>query len=244
MNLIIDIGNSRAKVSLYDQGKMLCHQTTDNQNLLAHISDSPYTARCKQCIISATADIPDLLVESLNKRSIKTLVLSGNTPLPFVNDYRTPLTLGSDRLAAVAGAVGTWAGENILIVDAGTCITYEVVTANGHYIGGNIAPGLKMRFAAMAEHTAHLPLTDAQGALPIVGYDTTTAMRAGVMRGLKYEIEGYIHYLYNKYGKIRTILTGGDSQTLRELVEAEVVVDNQLVSRGLDHILRHNETQS
>lgn len=241
MNLIIDIGNSTSKVAVFQEGVLISHNRMETACLVDSVSRDCEVGQCEKCIISSTAEIPVLLEDALRKRGIATLRLGADTPLPFANDYKSPRTLGPDRIAAVAGALQMWRGECVLVVDAGSCVTYELLTADCHYVGGNISPGLRMRFASMHEHTARLPMVEADGPLPEMGQDTVTAMRTGAVRGLKYEIEGYIHYLFNKYGDLRVVLTGGDSEFLKGLLAEEVAVDAHLVLRGLDYILRYNE---
>ena len=119
--------------------------------------------------------------------------LSGITPVPIVNKYRTPKTLGSDRLAAAVAAEWLQPGRNVLIIDVGTCITYDYVNAAGEYKGGNISPGPTIRFRALNQFTGRLPFVDREGVTPPFGNTTITAIRSGVIRGVKYEIEGYVH---------------------------------------------------
>ena len=147
--------------------------------------------------------------------------------------YRTPHTLGVDRLAAVLGARSLQPEGHLLVVDAGTCITFDVLLADGRYIGGNISPGLSMRLAAMHAYTARLPLVDAQGELPLLGLDTPTALRSGVLRGIAYEIEGYVRRLREEYGTISTFLTGGNRLDFPVSAESCTFADEYLVARGL-----------
>lgn len=243
VNLIIDIGNTTAKVAFFDKGEMLCRLRTDTDHLVELLKNDNHTTQCRQAIVSTTANLPTSLTQLTESLKIKTLWLNYQTRLPFVNDYKTPQTLGPDRVAAVAGAMNTWPEENVLVIDAGSCITYDLLTADGHYKGGNISPGIKMRLRAMNEHTARLPLVTTNGELPPMGHDTQTALRAGSLMGVKYEIEGYIHYLYKGYTNGRVVLTGGDADILKDLLPKTAVCDNHLVLRGLDFILQYNEKQ-
>ena len=147
----------------------------------------------------------------------------------FVNDYRTPQSLGTDRMAAVAGALKMLPGENVLVIDVGSCVTYDVLTADGHYLGGNIAPGLLMRFCSMHEHTARLPLVSADGERLSLGRDTETALRAGALKGIEYEIEGYVKDLHNRFGQVKVVLTGGDSDHFKDVLAKVAVYDAHLV---------------
>ena len=128
----------------------------------------------------------------------------------------------------------------MLIIDAGTCITYEVIDAQGNYWGGNIAPGMQMRLHALHEHTARLPLVSAEGPVPGMGYDTETAIRSGVLRGMKYEIEGYIKSMRAKYPKLLVFLTGGDKINFDSKIKNIIFADKYIVPRGLNKILDYN----
>lgn len=171
------------------------------------------------------------------------LRFSHDTPIPISNRYRTPETLGSDRLAAVIGASSLKPGKDLLIIDAGTCITYEVIDARGNYWGGNIAPGMQMRLRALHEFTARLPLVEAEGVVPGMGYDTETAIRSGVLRGMKYEIEGYIKSMRSKFPHLQVFLTGGNRINFDEDIKNLVFTDKYIVPRGLNKILDYNEDQ-
>ncbi len=241
MNLIVDIGNSFAKVAFFESGKMLEWQRMDIDRVACFVNGSELAGKCGRCIVSATVDLPPELVSAVRSLPVETVFLGERSRLPFVNCYRTPQSLGTDRIAAVAGAQKILPGKNVLVVDVGSCVTYDVLTEDGRYLGGNIAPGLLMRFCSMHEHTARLPLVDAVGDIPSLGYDTETAMRAGVLKGVEFEIRGYIHYLYNKFGPVMVVLTGGDADCFKDLLADVSVYDAHLVLRGLDFILQYNE---
>ena len=169
------------------------------------------------------------------------LYVTGQTPAPVAVLYRTPATLGPDRLAAVVGAVTLQPGRPLLVVDAGTCVTYELVDAAGRYVGGNISPGLDMRLSALREHTARLPLVAPMGDIPAMGYDTETAIRAGVVRGIQFEIEGYIRHYREKYPDLFVFLTGGNRLNFDTRLKNCIFADKYLVPRGLDRILEYND---
>ena len=133
-----------------------------------------------------------------------------------------------------------WSGENLLVVDAGSCVTYEACTPDTYH-GGNIAPGLRMRLRAMHEHTARLPEVEPDGDMPLFGNSTATAIRCGALRGIQYEIEGCARAMEQHYGKTRLILTGGDAPLINKTLNIEAIVDRSLVLRGLNHILQYNE---
>lgn len=239
MNLIIDIGNTCAKLTLFDGTAPVAARRVE-RGIEAAVADVLSRYRPERCAWSCVGAETDEVRRTLTALPVPSLHVTGLTPTPLRNAYRSPATLGADRLAAVVGAAGLVPRTNLLVVDAGTCITYDLVDATGTYRGGNISPGADMRLAAMHEHTAHLPLVDACGDMPDVGYDTETALRAGVALGIRYEMEGYVRSLAGRYPGLRLFLTGGDSLRL-DLPRESIQTDEHLVARGLNSILLYNE---
>ena len=191
-------------------------------------------------IVGSVRDLTACEEAALARLTIPMLRFSSDTPVPISNRYRTPETLGSDRLAAVIGASSLRPGKDLLIIDAGTCITYEVIDARGNYWGGNIAPGMLMRLYALHEFTARLPLVEAEGEVPGMGYNTETAIRSGVLRGMKYEIEGYIKSMRSKFPHLEVFLTGGNRINFDTNIINLIFTDKYIVPRGLNRILDYN----
>ena len=189
MNICIDQGNSRTKVALFDKdGKLVKHlmykqfSSVDVERLF-----SLYPALTNS-IISSVVNLEPALVNVLHRLSERFILFDHHTPVPIQNDYESPETLGQDRLAAAVGAATLFPQTDLLIVDAGSAITYDVVTAEGHYLGGNIAPGIKMRFSSLHQLTKKLPLVDVDenSLIPLFGKNTQDAISAGVVRGVAY----------------------------------------------------------
>ncbi len=240
MNLVIDIGNTLAKLVVFDGGEPVYEEYTSNASLDA-LARVARTYRPQRAVVSTVVDLAPAARRALDGLSVPMLRVDGNTPVPLEVLYHTPHTLGADRLAAVVGAVTLRPGCNLLIVDAGTCVTYELVEASGRYLGGNISPGLDMRLRALHEHTGRLPLVDPDGPLPPLGYDTPTAIRSGVVRGLRLEIEGYIHRYREKYPDLFVFLTGGTRLDFDDRLKNCIFADKYLVPRGLNRILEYND---
>ena len=249
MNLCIDQGNSRTKVALMtDEGKMINHfiyksfSSAEVERLfdLYEITDS---------IISSVVNIEAAVVNTLHRRSQHFVLFDHNTPVPIINRYDTPQTLGQDRLAAAVGAKTLCPEENLLIIDAGSAITYDFVSAEGEYMGGNIAPGLKMRFVMLQRMTKKLPLVevDENELIPLFGKNTRDAIAAGVIRGVAYEVKGYMRTLGEKVPHFRTFLTGGNAPFVLNNVRTsrtekrEIRYEKHLVLIGLNEILRFNK---
>lgn len=246
MNLVIDIGNSSIKAAVFDDGEIVAHvhvEEAEWQSALAQLCERGVVERALVCSVS---EIPSGLLDFVSGQGAQTHILGLATRLPYINKYRSPQTLGADRMAAVAGAMMLWPKQNLLVVDVGSCVTYDVLRYDDgySYLGGTIAPGLRMRLLAMHEHTARLPLVEAAGETPVVGYDTPTAMRSGALHGIEYEIRGFHNQLIERYGAVKLVLTGGDAALVKENSGLHDAEDDLLVLRGLDYILRYNEDEN
>ena len=239
MNLIIDIGNTVAKVALFDD-EVLVDVVYDSNQSLDSLLDICIKHKIEQAIVATVIDLTDLVVAQLHKMAVPLLWLDHQTALPINNLYETPDTLGYDRIAAVVGAREQFPDKNLLVIDAGTCITYEFIDAQGAYHGGNISPGLQMRFKALHQFTGRLPLVSRQGRLLPLGKDTETAIRAGVIKGMENEILGYIVTLKLKYPELLVFLTGGDEFSFDTNLKSIIFADRFLVLKGLNRILNYN----
>ena len=160
--------------------------------------------------------------------------------MPIVNLYNTPKTLGLDRLAAVVGASIQYPGKNILVIDIGTCMTFDFIDSKRNYHGGNISPGVELRLKAMHHFTSSLPLVIRKNNMNILGKSTKEALQNGAFQGLKFEIEGFIKNLTNRTKSLTVILTGGDAVNFGETLESKIFVDPNLVLKGLNDILTYN----
>lgn len=237
LNLTIDQGNSAAKVTLWEGDEMRSHA------LVRDLTDEAVDAIARDfspaaAIYCTVADKGDGVIRRLESRGVRVMELTASTPLPIAVDYRTPGTLGRDRVAAAVGAWALAPGRDLLIADLGTAVTYDVVTADGRYIGGNIAPGLRMRLEALNRFTARLPLVDCEGDTPLWGYSTDSALRSGAVIGVIGELTYYRRQLPDG---AMAILTGGDSELIGPGLGFEAVTRPHLVSEGLNRILRYNE---
>ena len=237
MNLIIDAGNTCIKLVAFDGDAPVEVCTADYDELdkfTRFLSAYPFN----RGIVSSVVDMPDAMEMAIGELpfGIKRLV-PGVTPVPLTIRYATPHTLGADRLAAAVGAYVKGGGTDVLVIDVGTCITYDFVNANGEYLGGNISPGPKLRLMALSEHTSKLPLVSRHGDTPEVGYSTETAIRSGVLNGIRREIEGYISDFLLKYPRLLVYLTGGVHLDLHISEKMRIFADDFILSYGLNCIL-------
>ncbi len=240
MNLVIDIGNTRIKAALFNRSEMI-ESVNDNEKS-KKISDFLKANHTKitNCLISSVAEMTKILKKTLSSLKNKPLLLSSDTPIPFKNNYKTKNTLGKDRIAAIAGACALYPLKNVLIIDAGTALTFDLKTTREEYIGGNISPGLQMRFSALTDYTAGLPLVESSDEFNLLGNDTEHAIRNGVQNGLIFEIDSYIETIRNKYDDLVVLLTGGDAHFFDNKLKKPIFVVSDLTLIGLNFILQYN----
>jgi type III pantothenate kinase len=250
MNLVVDIGNTRTKIAFFENNELVEKAILEN-GTLGELSAAINGRAIEGTILSATgADTEG--VEDFLKSHYPFVKFDHTTPIPIKNKYKTPETLGKDRLSAAIAAKMMFPKENCLVIDAGTCLTYNFVTANSLFIGGNIAPGLTMRLKAMHHFTARLPEIEryTEGSregrensdlMDIVGTSTESAMRIGAQVGVLAEIEGFVERFIRNFGKIKVILTGGDGEfIMKHVVLHERYFERHLVFQGLNQILNFN----
>ncbi len=235
MNLIVDIGNSSTKMALFDGREKISsfrtkHFTCGSIGKLL----SPY--KIDKAIISTVRDLPEFIYDLLTVNIPYTHLLSYKSKLPFKIRYETPETLGPDRIAAVAGAWSVYQGEEVLIIDAGSAVTYDYLIGNT-WPGGNISPGLSMRFRALHKFTGKLPLVTTTEKYSSPGKNTFEAISAGVIDGLIFEIDENIRRFKEKHNDAKVILAGGDAGYLKERINYQVSFMPDLVIEGLNHIL-------
>ena len=239
MNLCIDQGNSRTKVGLFSQNKLMEDFKYD-QFGKKELSDILVEFPVKNCIISSVLSDNKELIEDLNTKIQFSIELTHDTALPIVNSYSTPETLGNDRLAAVVGASFLKPESNILVIDAGTAITYDFVNMKNQYQGGFITPGLNMRFRALNHFTDKLPLIKPQMPGNFYGKNTNDSIMGGVQYGLEGEINRMIQYFNDFNGKLTIIITGGDSNYFEILLKSHKFVTKEIMLLGLNTILEFN----
>ena len=238
MYLCIDAGNTRTKVSVFNLDGTIIDTLLAPINQIDPILEFNAIHSIDHVIISTTGQ-RDWDIRSLGIVG-KNIELNQDTRLPIQVVYSTPATLGRDRIAAACGASSLFPGQNCLVIDAGTCVTMDVVLGTGVYIGGNIAPGLRMRLNAMHEHTAKLPLVERGWPELAFGDSTLHALQNGAGLGIIMEIEGLLHRAKGAFGEVSIVMTGGDADFLAERLESKIFVTPELVAQGLFQILAFN----
>ena len=234
LKLIIDQGNTRTKLALFQQKRLLKKILFNNDNQLRELESQADTV-----ILSSVGDANSVL-KVLEEEP---LLLNTKTSLPIDNLYESPETLGNDRIAVVVGAATQFSKSNVLVIDAGTCITLDLLTVEG-YQGGSIAPGIQMRLNALHHQTEKLPLVKLDGETDIIGKNTIQSIQSGVMNGVLLEIDGMIDRYKSQFSDLKVMLTGGDFQLFDKGLKNSIFADPDLVLKGLNEILDYNEAIS
>ncbi|GGZ83642.1 type III pantothenate kinase [Algibacter mikhailovii] len=243
MNLIIDVGNSFVKLAIFHKGVIKYKVTVELELVLKQLEvlSQAYGA-IKGVIISSVGGLTKSDLEAINKR-YKVLLLDYQTKLPFKNCYKTPKTLGVDRLALVSAATKQYPSCNVLIIDAGTCITYDFKSDDNSYLGGAISPGINMRYKSLHNLTANLPLLKASTPKYITGGSTEESIHSGVIHGVLSEIDGAIELYKLKYSDLTVILTGGDAKFLSKQLKSSIFANSNFLLEGLDYLLQINSNE-
>jgi type III pantothenate kinase len=239
MKLIIDIGNTRIKAALFEQKKLISAFYFVS---IAEIIDANLFSKnsISHCIIANVTSSAKDLFANLNA-NCPIITFDTNLPVPLTIKYKTPATLGADRLACAVGASVLFNQQNVLIIDAGTCIKYDFVNADNEYIGGGISPGLEMRFKALQHFTARLPLLKIDNEFnQLIGSNTTESILSGVQMGAMAEVQGIIEGYQLKFPNLRIVFTGGDASFFEKQFKKPIFADQNLVLKGLNEILDFN----
>lgn len=237
MNLAIDLGNTFAKTGVFIGGKLQeLQKGLDYPTLLAYVE----SIKPKHIVISTVSYSEEQLKADFGKYDPELVLLQPTTSVPIQKLYDTPHTLGADRVAAAVGATVLFPQQNCVVIDLGTCNTYDLVDAEANFHGGIISPGMAMRFKAMHTFTQRLPLIEPEGFPELIGKSTSKAMQSGVINGLLAEINGFIEQYEALLTKINVILCGGDATFFANRIKSPNFVEPALVLIGLNRILEHN----
>ncbi|MEN8136817.1 MAG: type III pantothenate kinase [Bacteroidota bacterium] len=239
MNLIIDIGNTKAKLAVYKADDLLSDCVVDYEEVIDKIIELRNDYEFSKSIVSNVGTDIEGLNEFLDDNFFN-IVLDSKTELPIKINYSAPETLGVDRRALAVAAYEANPEGNSLVVDMGSCITYDVVTADGVYQGGAISPGMNMRFKAMHNFTESLPLVSFKESHSIIGKDTEMSLVNGVVFGICSEIDNYIEVLKSEFENISVFISGGDHPFFANKLKNSIFADQKILLRGLNIILNYN----
>ncbi len=236
MNLVFDIGNSNIKAGYFKNNQLIRKEVLPTD---FYHWDEIIHPECKAVLLAGSGKLLPEIEEPCQKLGIFFHRLSIKSKIPIANSYETPETLGHDRLAAAVGACTLFDSESLLIIDAGTAITYDLVL-NQTFMGGNISPGLSLRFKALNIYTERLPLVSPPKETDLYGKNTFEAIAFGVVNGLIYEIDQTIEIFSQKHKGIKILATGGDAQYFENKIKKTIFVEPNLVLIGLNRILQEN----
>ena len=241
MNLVIDVGNTLVKLGVFDSEALKHKKTCVKSDFLATLVEiSENFSTIESCIVSSVSNLSEHQLSKL-KQLFDVLILSHETKIPYKNLYATPQTLGIDRIALVSAASHQYKNKNVLVIDAGTCITYDFINKNNEYLGGAISPGITLRYKSLHTFTAKLPLLETENAKTTIGNNTAMAIHAGVVNGVLFEIDGFIEAYKGNYNNLTVILTGGDAHFLRDSIKNDIFANPNFLLEGLNHILEYNK---
>lgn len=239
MDLIIDVGNTRVKVAVFEGNKIIEKDIFSKEKIISRIEEICKKNTISKGIISAVATLSSEKITEL-KKILLLKELTHETKVPFHNNYGTPKTLGVDRIALAAYATGYHTNKNTLIIDVGTCVTFDFVDKKGVYHGGAISPGVNMRYQSLNNYTSKLPLLKAVIPSDFIGNNTVNCIHSGVVNGICNEIDGVINQYKKKYGDLTVLLTGGDTIFLAKQLKNDIFANPNLVLEGLHKILIYN----
>jgi type III pantothenate kinase len=239
--LAIDFGNTLVKLAVCkkDKWKYFIAQPKISEKEIRNISEQ---FGIKSCIISSVTQKSKAIEKFLSKK-IPTIILNEKTKVPVKNLYDTQSSLGKDRLACAVAAMKIFPNKNVLVVNCGTCITYDIVNAKNEYFGGAISPGIEMRLKSLNTFTANLPLIKKQKAISLTGNSTESSILSGVIKGAALEIDGFISEYKKSFSKLKVILSGGDAEYFGSQLKNKIFARPNIVLTGLNQILLFNEQE-
>jgi type III pantothenate kinase len=239
MRLILDFGNTFQKCAVFNNNEIVAFERFENitlNQLKAFAQKNDIQSAILSSVINTNLEIIAWL-----KESFLFVELDHNTPIPITNKYASPETLGKDRLAAAIGAASLFPKQNVLSIDTGTAIKFDLVNFKGEYLGGSISPGLYLRFKALHTFTDKLPLVTYNNEHSLIGNNTQTSILSGVMNGAIAEINGLIDAYKNRFNGLKIVITGGESIYFVKSIKSDIFADSNLVIKGLNEILKFNE---
>jgi len=234
--LILDQGNTRCKAQVFFDGEVI-----NNQNF-ASIEEAfdGFDSSIVNCIFSSTRNVTEKTKQRLASIFSNFIFLTGDTPLPILVDYTTKSTLGPDRIANAVGAWNKFPNKHVLVIDIGTCMTFDFLHAQRGFLGGSISPGMRLRAQAMNDYTDKLPLIEPEANTKLIGQSTSECLRSGVVKGIQAEIWGTIDFYRSYYPSLIVVLTGGDLSYFDYGLKNFIFADSKLTTKGLYQILLHH----
>jgi len=239
MILAVDVGNTRIKAAVFEGNTLLesfvfLKKTLQKsiQNILEKYHNTTYL------VVASVSDVEKLAFMEF-QNALNIYFVSHNDAFPFINCYETPQTLGIDRMVLASGATLQYPNQNRLVIDAGTCVTYDFIDENDNYLGGAISPGLQLRYESIHHFTAKLPLLTLESPKRFIGKSTSESIHSGIVNGLTFEMDGYIAEIMGQYSKIIIILTGGDAVFLAKRLKNTIFANSNFLLESLNQTFQY-----
>ncbi len=240
MNLIIDVGNTTVKLAIFEDEKLIFKKRVILENIQNGLDNIKKEFKfITKGIISSVGSLDKSNINYI-KSQFKIIVLDTSTKIPFTNHYKSPKTLGVDRIALVSASVKKHKDQNVLIIDVGTCITYDFISNENEYLGGAISPGIRVRYQSLNNLTTNLPLLETKVPHSFIGNSTAESIHSGIINGILNEIDGTISKYDKKYKDLTIILTGGDADFLSKRLKSSIFAHSNFLLEGLNYILEFN----
>ena len=243
MDLVIDIGNTLQKLAVFSEKSVLLDFFSEKYLSISLLETLFSQYPIKHTIVSSVREDDDLVLHWLENNT-QLIQFTPSCRLPIRIKYATPETLGTDRIANAVGANALYPNKNVLSIMAGTCLVTDFVNDKGEYLGGSISPGVRMRFQALSQFTAHLPFIEPENIDFFIGENTKNSILAGVMNGIVQEINGIIRQYSRHYSQLKVILSGGDAELLQNSIKKRIFAAQNPVLLGLHKILRLNASKN
>ena len=232
--ITLDEGNTSVKLALFDNDTLVSKYNNIDLNFVIKL-----LPKCDRLILSTVKNKSNFKTLFSNKNFV---LLNNFTPLPIKILYKSPTSLGNDRIALAVGAITNFPNKNVLVIDAGTCITYDLINSRKEYLGGSISPGIQMRYNALHQFTSQLPLLESVDTAMLTGVNTEESIHSGIINGVFVEIDGIIQRYTNQYPDIKVIVTGGNAKFFDKGLKNTIFANPNLLMEGLNKILDHNES--
>ncbi|MDI1316482.1 type III pantothenate kinase [Flavobacterium sp.] len=241
MILTIDVGNTRIKAAVFEHNTAVEYFFFTKEELLnqVHFILNKFQ-KIENIVVASVGNVEKELFLSLTVK-VKIHFISHESHFPFTNLYSTPNTLGIDRMVLAAGAVLTYPKQNRLVIDAGTCITYDFIDENDNYLGGAISPGVRLRYESLPQYTAKLPLLTKKQPDNFIGNSTHESIHSGIINGVALEIDGFIELYKLQYAKFIIILTGGDADFLAVRLKNTIFANSNFLLESLNQTFQYNQ---
>ncbi|MDK2771755.1 MAG: type III pantothenate kinase [Flavobacterium sp.] len=241
MLLTLDVGNTFFKCAVFEDNSILEKVVFEKENAIFELKKIlKKFSSISTCVSSSVGKIGSEEKEFI-KSQVSFIEIERDFPFPFVNKYSTPDTLGIDRIVLVSGASILYPKKNVLIIDAGTCITYDLLTDTNEYYGGAISPGIAIRYKSLNNYTAKLPLLEKETPNSYIGNSTNNAIHSGIVNGVLYEIDGFISQYQVNFQDLTIILTGGDADFLAKSLKSAIFANSNFLLESLNALFRYSK---